>query len=174
MIALKIANKNVLKVFNSHTFRKDDFKKSPTFLTIPDELKALDQESIPERTEASKLLEWLTVMQKTQLDDILNKEKLNKLDIHEREKALELAESVLALALKRLTEQVQIHCSEKAIMVSKLFTLYKEYWKIERKLERNAQKTMYKDLCTHLDKVISENISIHKSFKADIQKVNYT
>ena len=171
MIALKIANKNVLKVFSSHNFRSNDSKKEPVLITLPEELKILDQESVSERTEAQKLLEWFEVMKKNQLDQILNRKQLVMLNISQQENGISLAGSILSLGLKRLIEQVQTHCNEKAVMIEKLFESFKDFWKVSGKIEQNIQKVKYKDLCNQLDDAKSEIISMHKTLKTETHEV---
>lgn len=171
MIALKLANKNVLKVFSMNRLSREEILKEKLFITIPDELKKLDQGGVSERTEASKLLEWFEVMEKTQLERCLNREKLNKLDFEQQKQELDVAESILSLGLVKLIDQVQTHCNEQAIAIRKIFAFYKKFWKIVLRTKLNSSEQHGIVLCSQMDNLKSEQIALVKLHKAETQKV---
>ena len=173
MIALKLANKNVLKLFSSFNHRKEEPATSPVLITVPEELQALDIDNSSERSEATKLLKWFEVMEKSQLESSLNEENFQSLTISEQEHALDVAESILSLAMSRLPDQVKTHCSEKAIMVGKLFESYKKYWIAEGKIRERTQEHAVKEIYVQLAEAKAENVSIIKESKAEIQSVLY-
>lgn len=163
LIALKIANKSVLNAISRLNLRKDDAKKIPELIMVPEELKALDQEIISGRSEVSKMLEWFEKAYNEEIDPFMDIRSLNILDIVEQKKAMENAENILNLSINKLTELVNLQCSEKAMMINKLFSGFKKFWEVSNSLKNYKQENQIRQLTNDLDNYKSNFISLTRS-----------
>jgi hypothetical protein len=173
IVAIKRANKSVLKALHSMDYKKDNLKASPFVINIPDELKQLNTENISERSEATKMLEWFESMEKTELQPLFTIKKLLDLSANEQDKVLNTAESIILLSLTKVIEAVKTHCSEKAIMIQNIFNSYKKYWEAFIAINKIKQENLLKDIAKDIDNQKSEFISLKKSSRSEISTVKY-
>lgn len=146
MVAIKLANKNILRSINPLTPRPDSLKLNGIQLKIPDELKALDNEGISERNEITKLVDWFEFGLRTQFFLDGNDDQGILKNCQSDEGLIDRSEEFINLAFVKFFDLLRTQCNERAALFSILIEKFERIWKFKSLLKGLNQYDELKSL----------------------------
>jgi hypothetical protein len=168
-ISLKLANKNILRSIKQPSPRSESLKVPGIQLKIPDQLKALENECLSERSEIARLMEWYDDNIKTH--SFLNTTEEEFLAEKDKSGLLEKLEDFNNFAYTKFFELLKIQCNERALMLGTLMQRFELIFKFKEILKSQNSEIKIKSLLEKLDQTQKDFENFSKKSSKSLKEV---